>query len=214
MRVLSTKKLLQNQRELLLNASLSFLEYDALHINSIDFKIPAQQTHCIITSQNGARAFLAQQQIPKAAAYFCVGDKTGALLSKKDLNVIKIAQNGADLAHFIIKNHKNESFSYFCGKQRRDELPSLLEEAEVHCNEIVVYETHQHIRTFDQTFEGILFYSPMGVSAFAKTNPIPVAFCIGETTAAEAKKYTDTVVVSNATTIESTIAKAVNYLKK
>lgn len=214
MRVLSTKKLLLNQRELLLNAGLSFLEYDALQITYLDIKIPLKSTDfCIITSQNGARSFLKQQQIPAHASYFCVGHKTAALLSENKLNVVHIAQNGADLARFIIKNYKNEAFSYFCGNRRRDELPTLLKEVGIICNETAVYETHEHIQTFDQTFDGVLFFSPLGVSAFAKSNPIPVAFCIGETTAIAAKKHTKKIVVSNATTIESTIAKAVHYFK-
>ena len=104
-------------------------------------------------------------------------------------------------------------FSYFCGNRRRDELPTLLKEVGIVCNETVIYETHEHVQAFDQTFDGVLFFSPLGVSAFAKSNPIPIAFCIGETTAIAAKKHTNVVVVSNATTIESTIAKAVHYFK-
>tara|TARA_R110001632_G_scaffold169221_10_gene288068 strand:+ start:600 stop:1259 length:660 start_codon:yes stop_codon:yes gene_type:complete len=214
MRVLSTKKLLQNQRELLLNAEFSFLDYDALRVTYLDVEIPETTTNCIITSQNGARAFLAQMPIGAAkTSYYCVGKKTAGLISENGLNVAHIAQNGAELAHFIIKNHQNEAFSYFCGNNRRDELPSLLKEAHIQCNEIIVYETHEQIQAFNQSFDGVLFFSPLGVSAFAKANPIPTAFCIGETTAKEARKHTNKVVVSNATTIESTIAKAVKYLK-
>ena len=39
------------------------------------------------------------------------------------------------------------------------------------------------------------------------------AICIGTTTATEAKKYTENVVIANATTVESVIAKAVKLLK-
>ena len=214
MRVLSTKKLLQNQRELLLNAEFSFLDYDALRVTYLDVELPETATNSIITSQNGARAFL--EHMPKVDAktsHYCVGKKTAQLLSENGLKVAHIAQNGAELAHFIIKNHKNEAFSYFCGNNRRDELPALLKEAGVGCNEIIVYETHEQLQTFNQTFDGVLFFSPLGVSAFAKVNPVPIAFCIGETTAKEARKHTNKVVVSNATTVESTIAKAVKYLK-
>lgn len=214
MRVLSTKKLLQNQRELLLNAEFSFLDYDALRVTYLDVEIPETTTNSIITSQNGARAFLAQ--MPQGAAhnsYYCVGKKASALLSQNDLKVAHIAQNGAELAQFIVKNRQNEAFSYFCGNNRRDELPSILKEAGILCNEIIVYETHEQLQAFKQTFDGVLFFSPLGVSAFAKANPVPTAFCIGETTAKEARKHTNKVVVSNATTVESTIAKAVKYLK-
>ncbi|GGG13292.1 hypothetical protein GCM10011344_12450 [Dokdonia pacifica] len=220
MRVLSTKKLKPNQRELLLNAGVSFVEYDAISIAPIDFEIPEEIENIIITSQNGAKFFINKlKTLPlleeKAEArYFAVGEKTTALLEENNYKVAKTAQNGAELGHFIVKNHKNGHFTYFCGKQRRDELPTILKEAAILCNEIVTYETHLNEQSFIQKFDGILFYSPSAVSAFAKANKINKAFCIGNTTATEARKYTDQVIVSNATTIESTIAKAVNTLKK
>ena len=40
------------------------------------------------------------------------------------------------------------------------------------------------------------------------------AVCIGTTTAFEAKKYTENVVISNVTTVESVIDKAMKILKK
>ncbi len=227
MRVLSTKKLQPNQRELLLNAGVSFVEYDAISIRSIDFEIPKDLKNTIITSQNGARAFISKlNKLPSPSGEelgmrcFVVGEKTTALLEENGCKVTKKAQNGAALGHYIAENHKNESFHYFCGKQRRDELPIILKEAGILCNEIVTYETHKNERTFNQTFDGVLFYSPSGVQSFFNANfdkrPLVGVryFCIGETTATEARKYTNQVIVSNATTIESTIAKAVNTLKK
>jgi uroporphyrinogen-III synthase len=230
MRVLSTKKLQPNQRELLLNAGVSFVEYNAISIEPIDFDIPEHLENSIITSQNGARAFIKKlKTLPllkerAGVRYFSVGEKTTALLEENGCKVTKTAQNGAELGHYIAKNYKNESFYYFCGKQRRDELPAILKEAGILCNEIVTYQTHKNERTFNQTFDGVLFYSPSGVQSFftnSKTLPSPEGeglgvrcFCIGETTATEVRKYTNQVIVSNATTIESTIAKAVNTLKK
>lgn len=219
MKLLSTKKLKPNQRELLLNAGLSFVEYDAIQIKSVAFTLPRKLEHIIITSQNGARAFIDQffqeERVPAAVNCFSVGSKTTALLAENGIKMTKNAANASELAQFIAIMHKNETFTYFCGKQRRDELPSILKEAGVSCNEVVVYETSLNEQVFDSVFDGVLFYSPSGVSAFAKANTKQtIAFCIGETTATEAKIYFNPVVVSNATTIESTIAKAVNYLKK
>ena len=229
--LLSTKKLQPNQRELLLNAGVSFVEYDAISIAPIDFEIPKDLKNTIITSQNGARAFIKKsQELPSLSGeglgvrHFTVGEKTTTLLEENGYKVTKKAQNGAELGHYIAENHKNESFHYFCGKQRRDELPAILKEVGILCNEIVTYETHKNERTFNQTFDGVLFYSPSGVQSYFnknKTLPSPSGeglgvrcFCIGETTATEARKHTNQVIVSNATTIESTIAKAVNTLKK
>lgn len=249
-RVLSTKKLLLNQQELLLNAGVSFVQYNAISINSIPFEIPEVVKSCIITSQNGAKAYLkafcqskpvknssandpkafrhhdSSGDLGKKAQFFVVGKKTARLLSKNGQKVVEIAQNGAELAHLIAKNHKNEHFYYFCGKQRRDELPTVLSEYNVSYNEIITYETKGNPQSFEQEFDGVLFFSPLGVESFfsglkSNNQPPPLEkragvryFCIGETTAKTARKYFDQVIVSNATTIESTIAKAVNYLKE
>ena len=69
---------------------------------------------------------------------------------------------------------------------------------------------------FHQLFDGILFFSPSGVQSFMVENSMEsaMAFCIGETTASEAKKHTENVVIANSTSIESVIAKSVKTLLK
>ena len=218
--VLSTKKLLPNQRELLLNAGVSFVEYNAISISSIDFDIPQKIENVIITSQNGASFFIDKMKkhplFEEKARLRCyaVGEKTTSLLEKNGYTVIQTSPNGIALGNYIIENHNTDTFHYFCAKQRREELPALLKQAQIPCNEIVTYKTHLNEQSFIQEFDGVLFYSPSAVNAFAKANTINNAFCIGHTTATEAKKHTKHVIVSNATTIESTIAKAINTLKK
>ncbi len=210
--VLSTKKLKLNQRELVLNAGFSFVEYDAITITNTPYTIPEKIDNVIITSQNGARAFLQIQD--EGFKCYTVGKKTTALLADNGLKIEKTAQNAVELARFIVKNYKNEHFHYFCGNRRRDELPTILKEAQVSFEEVITYNTSLTTRSFDQGFDGILFYSPSGVEAFAKANTLEktTAFCIGNTTATEARKHTNNVIVSNATTIESTIAKTVKTL--
>ena len=102
--VLSTKKLQLNQRELLLNAGCSFVEYDAITIELIPFEFPKDIENIIITSQNGATQILTQEM--PTEHYFVVGKKTEALLSNEGLKVVEIAQNSAELAHFIAKDYK------------------------------------------------------------------------------------------------------------
>ncbi len=222
MTVLSTKKLKPNQRELLLNAGLQFVEYDAIRTQEVAFTLSRKLKNVIITSQNGVRALLnnlSSEQLESIKSCFTVGTKTTALLAENGIKVTKTAQNGEELARFIAENYKIESFTYFCGRQRRDELPTLLKENNVACEEVMVYETHQITQSFDRTFDGILFFSPSGVNAFAKANKNTpaidsTAFCIGETTATTARLHFKKVIVSNATSIESTIAKAVKTLKE
>lgn len=218
MTILSTKKLQLNQRELLLNAGISFVDYDAIEIQPVTFTLSRKLKNIIITSQNGAKAIIKSVDLRLIENCFVVGEKTTLLLVENGLKVTKTAHNAEELAHFIAKEHKNESFTYFCGRQRRDELPDILKEEGIVCEEVVVYETHLSKHRFDRTFEGILFFSPSGVVSFTDANPDSTggttAFCIGETTATSARKYFKNVVISNATSIESTIAKTVTTLKK
>ena len=77
--VLSTKKLSTNQKELLLNAGLSLVEYDAIKIEfqSLPALISSVE-NAIITSKNAAKVVIKEKLQIKNC--FCVGDKTAALL--------------------------------------------------------------------------------------------------------------------------------------
>lgn len=218
MKILSTKKLSHSQRELLLNAHVKLVEYNAITISYLDFKMPETIENAIFTSQNAVHAFFDKVDSPEnlcKTVCFCVGNKTKSLLIKKGLKVVKTAVNSQELGEFIVKNHKKDSFYYFCGTERRDELPTLLKSKKIAFIEVKTYKTELNVRKFDQKWDGILFFSPSAVSSHVSENNIEniSAFCIGETTAAEAKKYSRNVIVSNTTNVESVIAKAVKTLK-
>jgi uroporphyrinogen-III synthase len=215
--ILSTKKLNFSQRELLLNSGLSFIEYDAINIEFIDFEAPTQIDNAIFTSQNSVNSFFMNGDRSNLIQnLFCVGEKTEALLLDFGQKVVKKTKNASKLAHFIIKNHQNDNFLYFSGTRRRDELPETLKKAKIDVFETKTYKTELKTMKFAQKWDGILFFSPSGVESFALENNMvnSTAFCIGETTASEAKRYTNNVIVANSTTVESVIAKAVNALKK
>lgn len=213
--ILSTKKLLLNQRELLLNAGFNVLDYNALDITPTPYQIPENIKNIIITSQNAAKNILDKPF--NQCDFYVVGTKTAALLTQNNKNVIKIAQHSTALATYITETQNHKTFFYFCGTTRRDQLPDILKKAAITCTEIPVYQSNQVFQHFAQQFDGILFYSPLGVEAFAKANTYlkkTTAFCIGETTAITARNYFKNVRVANATTVESVIAKAVKILHK
>lgn len=222
--ILSTKKLSLSQKELLLNAGVSFVEYDAIKVDSIPFEVPKCIQNAIFTSQNAVRSFCANVPSNTVENYFCVGKKTKSLLEEKGQKVVKKTQYASELADYILKNHKNESFYFFCGNIRSDEVPLNFKENKIAFEEITVYQTTINPKKFERKFDAIMFFSPSGVkSFFDANNPSKdqkrglaeqlVAVCIGSTTAFEAKRYSENVVIANATTIESVIAKAIKILK-
>ena len=60
--------------------------------------------------------------------------------------------------------------------------------------------------TLSDEISGVLFYSPSGIESYLQENNTKkVAFCIGETTAEEARKHFDTVEVANMPSVESVL---------
>ncbi len=214
--ILSTKKLAENQRQLLLHADCSLVEYDAIKIEIINFEKPELVENAIITSQNAVLSILNSEL--RILNCFCVGIKTKNLLQKSGFNVVECSEYAENLADLLIQKYNNRKFHFFCGNLRSDEIPLKLKENKIHFEEIQVYNTTMNPNKFEREFDAVLFFSPSGVKSFWEVNKVfsvnPVSVCIGKTTAAEAEKYTNKVVIANSTTIESVIAKAVNTLKK
>ncbi len=214
--LLSTKKLTLNQKELLLNSGLTFVEYNAITIDFSAFNAPKRIENAIFTSKNAVKAvFLNKKTTPEIKNCFCVGEKTKALLEENGQKVMKTTHYGSELADYLTKNHIKDTFYFFCGNKRLDTIPDVLKEANIAFSEIETYKTGLNPTKFDRQFDGILFFSPSAVQSFVSENKLKnsIAFCIGTTTAAEAKKHTENVVISNSTSVESVIAKAVKTLK-
>ena len=58
-----------------------------------------------------------------------------------------------------------------------------------------------------------MFFSPSGVKSFSIKNKInnAIAFCIGETTANEAKKITQNIIIANKASIENVLVQVIKY---
>lgn len=211
--ILSTKKLKPHQRDLLLGSGFRLMEYDAITIDYLNTNVPTTIKNAIFTSQNAFNAII--NKAISIRQCFCVGEKTKALLEKNGQKVIKTSKNASELGEFIQKNYQNEKFYFFSGTLRREEISASFENSKNTIFELKTYKTEINFKKFKQKWDGILFFSPSGVESFCNKNKIAeaVAICIGETTAKQARKYSENVVVANTTTIESVIAKAVHSLK-
>ncbi|MDF0714663.1 uroporphyrinogen-III synthase [Muricauda sp. 334s03] len=214
--VLSTKMLSPSQKELFLNSGLGLVEYDALKIELLDVKIPFNYSNYIFTSKNGVKAFLNQANELDLSKYnaFCVGEKTKSLLEENGVKVVEMAENASELAEIIAKNHQNESFLFLCGNKRRDELPDTLAENNVWYKELEVYRTLLNPKAFQRDFDGILFFSPSGIRSYLLENTLgnSTLFCIGETTANEAKKHSKNSIVANKPTVENVLVQAIKEM--
>ncbi len=213
--VLSTKKLSVNQKELLLNRGIGLVERDFISIVPLPFEIYDIPENLIFTSKNTVRAILdhpLKKQLQQKNIY-CVGEKTAEFLTKNGFSISRSANYGSDLASEIINDFREEEFLFFCGKRRLDELPKRLSDARVKHTEIEVYDTQPISKKIDRIFDGVLFFSPSAVKSYCSENDLAesIAFCIGKTTAAEAKKYTSNIIAASTPSIENVIVQVVKY---
>jgi uroporphyrinogen-III synthase len=217
--VLSTRLLNSDQKNSLREAKYQLAEYNAIAIDLLDFKLPKGYTHYIFTSKNGVISYLQHLEVNAlphdlAIRCFCVGQKTKAFLEEKELKVVKMTENALELANFITKHHQNEEFLIFKGNRNRPDLRNIFTRETIHFKEVEVYQTSLVPRQFKRIFAAILFYSPSGVESFTRQNIIgntPV-FCIGETTAKEARKYSKHVIVAENSTVDSTLQALIHTL--
>lgn len=215
--VLSTKKLTHQQRSLLINAGIGLVERNFIQILPLQFEIKQLPKNVIFTSKNAVKAVLAHKIADRVREkrIFCVGEKTADFLKETGFEVAEIANYGADLGKLLGEKYSREAFIFFCGKKRNPDLSETLKSHAVELTEVEVYDTLPAPKKYDRSFDGVLFFSPSAVKSFCAENELSesIAFCIGRTTASEAEKYTDRIVIANKPSIENVIVQVVKNLK-
>ena len=215
--ILSTKTLLNNQKQALVNANFNVIEVDFIHTKSQAFKLNEINDNLIFTSQNAVQSFLLDPKSEdlKTKNVFCVGLKTKILLSESGFNVIAYTGYAADLAEIITLIYANESYTFFSGNLRRETLPEALKEAKVKFNEIQVYETTLTPQKIETSVDAILFFSPSGIESYLKENKIKneTCFCIGTTTSSALQGITKNIIIADQPTIEDVIEEVIAEYK-
>jgi len=132
---------------------------------------------------------------------YSMGNTTRQLVKKYfgEEAIAGTAESAAELAELIVEEDNSDDIFFFCGEQRRDELPDILRSNDIDVNEIVVYQTIQVKHKIEKTYHGILFFSPSAVQSFFSNNKISdktILFAIGNTTATEIKKYANNKIIT------------------
>jgi hydroxymethylbilane synthase len=208
--VYSTKKLSELQKETLSNAiGIEDSDFIKIRFNRIPAKVMKNQhENVVITSQNGVEAILnsfTKDEI-NFKNIFCVGRRTKKLIENRIGKVTYVAKNALKLAEYIAKETKIKHVSYFCSDVRLDVLPTYLQANNIVVNEVEAYKTMLSSVKIDDSVTGVLFFSPSGIDSYLEKNSIEkVAFCIGETTAVEARKHFKNVQVANMPDVDSVL---------
>ncbi len=205
--------------------SISFIETKNLGDNFVSEKIKAlasQTVTVVFTSMNGAEAvidILCKTILQPLWKIYCIGAATQSSIRDYFVSatIAGTGKNATELSETIINDNAKEVV-FFCGNQRRDELPEQLQKNSIRVEEIVVYETNETPVKVDKEYNGVMFFSPSAVKSFFSVNSIPadtVLFSIGNTTAQEIKKKCNNkIVISNFPAKEKLAEEAIAYFDK
>lgn len=172
---------------------------------------PAKAAHAIFTSQNAVRAVL-KSGIAIQNAY-CVGSLTAQRLQSEGIPVRALENSSEALANTIVRDFSELSFYFFSGNIRVEALPATLSKKGVAYSEIKVYETQASPVRLQNSFDGLLFFSPSGVESFTQANPpMGIAFCLGPTTAAAAQRYFTDVKTASNPSVDDVLTLAISTL--
>lgn len=180
----------------------------------------SQHAFIIVSSSNAVEALAAAIKTSPAWTFFCVGDSTREKIRKYfGASTIAASANYAkELAAAIFQYGVQDEMIFFCGDQRRDELPDLLRAKGIALREVVVYETKLNPQKLEKNYEGILFFSPSAVKSFFSLNTIDaetVLFAIGNTTAEALQPYTHNhIEIADTTEKAALVDKAIKYFKQ
>jgi uroporphyrinogen-III synthase len=214
--ILSTKKLLPNQKQLMLDANIHLIDEDFINTKIKNFELSKVNDNIIFTSQNAVQSILKHPKCDelKTKSVFSVGMKTKDLLTENGFDVVAYTGYASDLAEIISLVYSFDSFTFFSGNLRRDILPNTLNENRIIFNEIEVYETNITSKKITSKQDGIMFFSPSGVESYLKLNTIKdeMCFCIGETTAeALENKKVKNIIVAEKPSVENVISQVIEY---
>lgn len=208
--VYSTKSLTESQRllfhEKVVSESSDFIKISLNRIHPRFLKNEIQNV--IITSKNAVESLVTNYSAIELQFknIYCVGRRTKRLVEQKIGKVKHAEKNAKALSEYLVDYIDGTEVTYFCSDIRLDVLPTILTENHIKVNEVIAYETKYDGIKVGDSVESVMFYSPSTVESFVRSNHNEViAFCIGETTAFEAKKHFKDVRVAKVPTVESVI---------
>jgi uroporphyrinogen-III synthase len=150
---------------------------------------------------------------------YCTGPSTRLAVEAHfgEKCIFAVAPSAAALAEAILARKGSGEMIFFCGRQRRDELPEMLSRGGIHVREIQVYESIPTPQPISMAYDGICFFSPGAVRSFFSLNAVPestVFFALGKTTAEALAEYSQNeVIISETPAKEKLMEQALEYFQ-
>jgi len=215
-RILSTKKLSKALKMKFSDAKIELVESNFIQTKSISFKTPQLNDYIVFTSKKAVKSVLKLgNNCVLTKSCLCVGSKTKKFLEKKGFKVIENANYAEDLIQIIDSKYKENTFTFFCGNIKKNTIPTYFQQNKMDYKEVIAYETKLKPHKIADVFDGILFFSPSGVSSFLENNSVEnkTCFCIGKTTAKALENRTENLLIADKPSVENVILKVIEYYK-
>jgi uroporphyrinogen-III synthase len=224
--ILSTRPIdpsqIQNAKDLGIDIDcIPFIETSPILDKDLNKKVKElllSEATVVFTSMNAVDAVASSISKSKPDwKIYCIGITTNKLVKHHfgEQAITGTATNAAELAGLIVEERKTNKLYFFCGDQRREELPQILRNNGIRVTEIEVYHTKEIHHAIDKTYHGILFFSPSAATSFFNSNKLPsstVIFAIGTTTANEiAAKTNNKIVISELPGKDKLVKKMIHY---
>jgi hydroxymethylbilane synthase len=208
--VFSTKKLTDAQLQRFDTSirvdSEDFIKISPNRVSPLVLKTKVK--NAIFTSKNAVEGLLTNVSANalEFENIYCVGRKTRRLIQKKIGKVTHFENSAAALANYLVEYIEGTEATNFCGNLSLDEIPKTLEASNITVIKVETYKTKLSGQEIDDTVEGVCFFSPSGIESYLQNNTSnKVAYCIGETTAKEARKHFNKVEIAKIPDVESVI---------
>jgi uroporphyrinogen-III synthase len=179
--------------------SLSFIATEHIKDDALSQQIAelkARPIVAVFTSVNSVEAVSEIDEGGGAWTIFCTGRATRGAVEAKfgEETVAGTADTAKGLAEELVRSGDGREVYFFCGDQRRDELPFTLRKSGHTVHELVVYRTRRTPHKVTRDYSGIVFFSPSAVESFFSVNKVsPEArlYAIGPTTASAIREWAD-----------------------
>jgi len=182
---------------------MSFIATEAVADEETGARIRAlgdRQLMAVFTSVNAVEAVKEWMREAPDWRIFCIGGATRRAVAGYfgEGAIAGTAESATALAEVVMTEAGEDGRSargtkeifFFCGDQRREELPAMLRAEGFKVNEWIVYRTLLTPRKTERVYAGIAFFSPSAVESYFTLNTAAdgaILFAIGQTTAAAIK---------------------------
>ena len=200
---------------------LSFIKTEPIQSTEVQQEIAnalLQSSAVVFTSMNAVEAVADELQGQQPGwKIYSIGGTTKQLVKKYfgEKSIAGTAGSAAELAELIAGEGNEDEVIFFCGDQRRDELPDILRSNDIDVNEITVYQTTALPHKIEKQYQGILFFSPSAVECFFSNNKAAdqtILFAIGNTTATTIKKHSkNKIIIADEPGKENLLTKVIRY---